>query len=450
MMFRSSRPFAPLFITLLGYGLVAAACSSNSSDDTSLVGAGGSGAKGGSGGTSGSSAKGGTGGSATGGTAATVSSGGSSNGTSTGGSSNATSTGGSSNATGTGGSSNATGSGGSGAYPADACMGIVKDSAAGQGGDGTDSCAGVSNEAEPVPIDLFIMMDRSVSMGNLIPGTSMTRWEALQGAVRQFAENTNGDDIRAGIGFFGITGGNDDVIDCNVANYSKAVVDIGDLATVGPDLVAAMTDMAPGGLTPAGPALTGALEYAAAWAKDHVGRATAVVLVSDGYPTQCQPQSITDLAMLAKTAHLNAPYVRTYAIGLGGDVNLDAIALAGGTHAAFKVDEGDIGASFVNALHNVANTKIACEYALPPPSDGSQALDTSEVSVTYTTAGDASTEEIPSISSINSCANSPNGGWYYDNPVDPTSIEVCPCTCTRFEAGRVDIRVGCKPIVGPR
>ena len=249
-------------------------------------------------------------------------------------------------------------------------------------------------------------------------------------------------DFKAGTG--------DDDIDCNTANYSKAAVDIGDLATTGPELAAAMSDVLPGGLTPTGPALTGALDYASTWASDHVGRATAVVLVSDGYPTQCQTRSVTDLATIAKNAHLAKPYVRTYVIGLGGDVNLDAISVSGGTHQAFKVDEGDISASFVNALLNVANTKLACEYALPAPATGGQKLDLSEVSVTYTPAGDVATEEIPSISGSGSCANSPNGGWFYDDAANPTSIQVCPCTCSRFEAGRVDIRVGCKPIVGPR
>jgi hypothetical protein len=289
-------------------------------------------------------------------------------------------------------------------------------------------------------------------MKNTLPGSTTTRWEALQAAVEQFAQSGNGDDIRAGIGFFGITGGNDDEIDCDSDRYSTPAVEIGDLADVGDDLVAAMAEMRPGGLTPAGPALAGALEYAAAWAEDedNVGRATAVVLVSDGYPTQCQPQSVSELAAMAEMAHENAPFVRTFVIGLGGDFNLDSIALGGGTHEAYLVDENDFASSFAEALHNVSNTKIACEYALPPPPDGSQLLDLDKVQVTYTPSSDAMTEEIPWLNSINGCATSPNGGWYYDNPSDPTRILVCPCTCSRFDAGRVDVRVGCMPAVGPR
>jgi hypothetical protein len=441
MMTRPLRPLASFTATLLALGALIVACSSSNSDDGGLESAGGSGnassggsSSGGKGGSTGGSSSGGKGGSTGGSSASGGSGNASSGGSSSGGSSNASS----------GGSSNA-GSGGSGAYPTDACQGVSLD-AGGQGGDG--ACTGVSGEAEAVPVDLFIMMDRSVSMANTLPGTSTTRWEALQAAVEAFTSSEG--DIRAGIGFFGVTGGNDDEIDCDTDRYSTPAVAIGDLAEVGGDLVMAMADMRPGGLTPAGPALAGALEYASAWAEDNVGRATAVVLVSDGYPTQCQPQTVSGLAAMAEAAHENAPFVRTYVIGLGGDFNLDSIALAGGTHQAFLVDEGDFTSSFANALSNVANTKLACEYALPEPPDGSQTLDLTKVQVTYTTADDETTEEIPSLASVNGCGLSANGGWYYDDLENPTRILVCPCTCSRFEAGRVDVRLGCRPTIGPR
>ncbi|HSU39378.1 MAG TPA: hypothetical protein VLJ38_07415 [Polyangiaceae bacterium] len=429
-----TTPLASIAATLAVAGLLIGACSS-SAPDVGRSGTGGSGessARGGSGG---------TGGSAQGGTSGKGASGGTSN--ATGGSSNGTSTGGSA----TGGSANATSSGGSGAYPTNACEGLAMDNG-GQGGD--QACTGVASEAEPVAVDLFIMMDRSISMAQLVPGTDLTRWQALEQAVQDFATSTRGDDIRAGLGFFGLTGGSDDAIDCIQSRYSEPVVPIDTLDQSGPAIVSAMNDMAPGGLTPTGPALAGALDYAASWAKDHPGRATGVVLVSDGYPTQCAERSLSEIAAIAEQAHLNAPYVRTYVIGLDAEFNLDAIALSGGTHVAFKVDKGDISGSFSAALHNVANTKLACEYALPPPPAGNQKLDLTRVQVIYSTAGDASNEEIPALSGIDACANSPNGGWYYDNPSAPMSIMVCPCTCARFDAGRVDVRVGCRPAVGPR
>ena len=76
-------------------------------------------------------------------------------------------------------------------------------------------------------------------------------------------------------------------------------------------------------------------------------------------------------------------------------------------------------------------------------------IDFEEVQVTYT-AGDMSVEEVPRIYDLEACARNPNGGWYYDDPAAPTQIFVCPCTCARFEAGRVDVAVGCRPRVGIR
>lgn len=435
---------------LLGAGIALGAGCSSSRPDGSLASAGGNAAVGNG---SGGSAKGGGGGSANG--TSKGGSSGSANGTGVGGTTGTTggtgnaANGGTGNGVATGGTGNSTSSGGTGAYPTDACEGLPFDSA-GQAGGSDGSCIGVSNEAESVPIDLFIMMDRSVSMDELVPGGQMTRWQALHKAVETFVSSGADGDIRAGIGFFGVTGGNDPALDCDTSRYAKPKVEIGPLADVGPDLLAAMDDVAPGGLTPAGPALTGALDHASAWAKENPGRVTAVVLVSDGYPTQCDPLTPSGLASIAQQAHENAPFVRTYVIGLDAKYNLDAVALAGGTHAAFIVENGDFASSFASVLENVANTKLACEYALPPAPDPNQKLDYTKVQVTYTAAHEDAAEEIPSVPNVQGCGQSANGGWYYDNASNPTSIEVCPCTCARFEAGRVDVRVGCKPRVGVR
>jgi hypothetical protein len=71
------------------------------------------------------------------------------------------------------------------------------------------------------------------------------------------------------------------------------------------------------------------------------------------------------------------------------------------------------------------------------------------VQVVYTPpSGNA--EEVPSISSLGACAKNATGGWYYDDPNQPSKITVCPCTCARFGAGRVDVRLGCKPRLGLR
>jgi len=54
------------------------------------------------------------------------------------------------------------------------------------------------------------------------------------------------------------------------------------------------------------------------------------------------------------------------------------------------------------------------------------------------------------VTTLGDCAEAENGGWYYDNASAPTRIYVCPCTCARFGAGRVDVRLGCEPRLGLR
>jgi hypothetical protein len=259
-----------------------------------------------------------------------------------------------------------------------------------------------------------------------------------------------GSSIRAGIGFFGRSGARDDAIDCDAGAYADPTVEIGNLADVGSQLAAAIDATPPGGLTPTLPALQGALQHARQWATAHPGRATSVVLVTDGFPTQCQtPVSISDIAAVASSARNTAPYVRTFVIGLAAGFNLDSIALAGGTSHAYLVDEGDVSGSFAHTLSNISDSRIVCDYDIPPTPSSNLALDYDRVQLLYSPAS-GSTEQVPRLASSDACGRNPNGGWYYDDPNSPTRISVCPCTCARFAAGRVDLRVGCEPYIGLR
>lgn len=369
----------------------------------------------------------------------------------------ATGLGGSAGTTGSGGSGNtSSGISGSGSVPADACHGLPYTPPAGEAGAGGEggeasgpddsSCVGVSLEAERIPVDMYIMMDRSVSMAEEVPNTGgRYRWQLLTDAVREFVQKPEAAEIGMGIQFFGQSGIKDDALDCNVANYSTPKVEIGPAATTGPTIVAEMEELIPGGLTPTMPALQGAVDHAKAWATAHPGRATVVVLVTDGYPTQCQnPVSVSAIADVAEQAATSNPRVLTYVVGLAAGFNLDTIARSGGTRQALIVTEGNITESFVNTLLNISANPLACEYEIPQPPTGSGQLDPEKVSVIHRPAvGQA--EEIPKASSRAECATSKAGGWYYDNPANPTKIIACPCTCASLAAGSIDIRLGCKP-----
>ena len=387
---------------------------------------------------------GGTSGTARGGSTATggrTTSGGAAGSSATGGSAATAATGGSGATTGTGGGTAGTTASG------DACPGLPFEDA--DGGAGVAACRGVSYEAESVPVNLYLMMDRSISLSEVDSVTGTTRWQSLRVAIAAFIDESKDQNLRVGLGFFGRTGGNDDALDCDPSFYASPTVEIGELSEVGADVLDALNVIQPGGFTPTGPALAGALEHASEWAANAPGRATAVVLVTDGYPTQCDPRGISAIAKLAEEAHSHEPYVRTFVIGLAAEFNLDSIARAGGTHQAYRVDGADPVGSFRRALENVSNSKLACRYELPEPPGDTMKIDYEEVQVTYTTA-DKWIEEVPRISDVTACSRNPNGGWYYDDPASPTQILVCPCNCSRFDAGRVNVALGCKPSVGIR
>ena len=353
--------------------------------------------------------------------------------------------------------------------PSEACQGLPidpsADAQAGAGGAGgaggadmrgaeagdaaVEACNGVSVEAEAVPVDVFVIMDRSQSMSVAVKGSNGTRWDALHAAVQSFTQNPDAAGIRAGIGFFSLSGAADDGQDCNPNAYAEPSVPIGLVSDVGPDLVAAMDRVAPGGLTPTVPALQGAISYARDWAQANPGRATTVVLVTDGFPTQCD-NAPEQISQAARTGYVSPEHIRTFVIGVGdvAKFNLDNYARAGGTKSAYLTDAGDVTRTFVDALNNITNRALACEYQLPAPPDGMK-LDTTKVQVLYSPASGVP-EEVPSISSLAACAKNPNGGWYYDNADSPSKITVCPCTCARLQAGRVDVRLGCKPRLGLR
>jgi hypothetical protein len=343
-----------------------------------------------------------------------------------------------------GGAPNAAGAGGDAGASSDEEPG-----SAGASDQSAEACQGISLEAEAVPVDLFIMMDRSQSMGLLVEGSSMTRWQALRDAVQGFVEDPAAANVRMGLGFFSLTGTGHDDFDCNPDDYAKPSVPIGEVSEIGQDLVSAIEDIQPSGLTPTVPALQGAISYAQAWATEHPDRATLVVLVTDGYPTQCSsaPEAI---ALAAKNGYQSPQHIRTFVIGVGdvAKFNLDNYARSGGTGRAFLTDSGDITRTFVEALGNIRNRDLACQYQIPTPPEGMK-LDPAKVQVVYTPAT-GGPEEVPSVDGLGACANNVNGGWYYDYPASPSKITVCPCTCARLQAGKVDVRLGCKPRLGLR
>jgi hypothetical protein len=244
---------------------------------------------------------------------------------------------------------------------------------------------------------------------------------------------------------------------CDAKQYATPEVEIAELPGNAAAISGALVAKTPEGLTPTGPALRGAIDYAAEWQAAHPGHTVIVLLATDGLPTECPPIEIDQVANYATAgAGLNPP-IRTYVIGVFSPVDTDALAnlntlaaAGGGTNEAFIVDPSqDVTAQFLEALDDIRSMTLSCEYQIPPPAEGED-LNYFEVNMVFTDGGQSTT--LSYVDTPDNCDKT-DYGWYYDvseeqilNGTNPTKIIVCDETCDIFEAatsGKVDIQIGC-------
>lgn len=96
----------------------------------------------------------------------------------------------------------------------------------------------------------------------------------------------------------------------------------------------------------------------------------------------------------------------------------------------------------------IANSRVACDLAIPQPDSGT--IDPSSVNVRIDD-GTNPAVTIGRVADEASCAGA--AGWYYDMPTSPTSVILCPASCDAVQqAGaakppRVDVLFGCATVV---
>lgn len=349
------------------------------------------------------------------------------------------------------------------------------------GGDG--SCAASQQKAQQIPLDMFVMLDKSGSMKESV-GTS-DRWTAVTSALGAFLKQPNTAGISVGIqyfgqpkagakmcpstcvkdadcgdptcglctviipGLFGVCGGAITVggDSCDANDYAKPAVEISALPAAADMLINSMKAQAPEGGTPTSAALAGAVQHAKEWAKNHPSHVTIAVFATDGDPGECDT-SITGISKIASDAFVGTPKVPTYVIGVGKLVsNLNAIAAAGGTGAAFLVEDANANTKFLEAMNAIRGSALACSYLIPTPTMGTPDFDA--VNVQYTAGGGTQKSIFPKVADKSKCVAGTDA-WYYDNNTDPKQINLCDDTCNKLSKdtkGQVDILLGCKTVV---
>ena len=199
------------------------------------------------------------------------------------------------------------------------------------------------------------------------------------------------------------------------------------------------------GSTPTSAALDGATKWAAKYVFNHDHAEQAIVLlVTDGEPTTCDtdPTNINEIAAKA----LSGAGVLTFAVGLAGSnqATMNAIAQAGGTGQAFMIANGMAAQDLLGALKQIQASAVACSFAMPLPPDPEDEIDLEKVDVHYTPSGGGVKSKFPQVASASACGAA--GGFFYDNPGKPTTINLCPASCAKVQTdsgAKVDVFLGC-------
>jgi hypothetical protein len=322
------------------------------------------------------------------------------------------------------------GGGGSIDFGTDAGGGLEEDAA----------CASTSVEADLIPLDMLILLDRSGSMYG-------DNWNGATGAISQFVVDPASAGIHAGIVYFPIDNPSDGKM-CNHEHYDMPVIPIAELPLNGTKIVQSISAESPnGGGTPMYGALRGALAYATAYQDSHPAHEMVVVLASDGDPNSCSQMEdqIGTIAELAEKAY-DYNGVETYVIAISGSTlaNLNQIAAKGGTGLAYDVTV-DIGL-FSQKMSEIRAAALSCEFVIPAAPKG-ETLEHDKVAVKYA-SGNQMQKEIPRVLGAQACGA--QGGWYYDDLVMPSKIVLCPASCDAVKAdpdAKISVYFGCTPTI---
>lgn len=208
----------------------------------------------------------------------------------------------------------------------------------------------------------------------------------------------------------------------------------------------------PAGGTPTLPAIQGAIAYAQQVAQAHPLDKAVVVLATDGDPgfgingqftPGCTDNDIPHVAAVAQAALGGTPPISTYVIGVGPDLqNLDAIAMAGGTKKAIIVPVSNptqTQDAFRAALDTIRTASVPCVLSIPQPPNG-QKINPSAVNVVLVAGGGQ--QQVLMYSP--GCSDA--GGWHYDDPNNPTQVQLCTTACAKAQgdaSGQVTLAFGC-------
>lgn len=356
------------------------------------------------------------------------------------------------------------GSAGSGGAGAGGAGGVAVDAGDGSAPD-SGPCVPVTVPLTSAPLDMFVMLDQSGSMDDGL------KWDTAVAGLTAFVQDPQSTGIGIGIQYFALPPssavtcpttcttsadsadcaacggicmgttclGGSNIDSCDAVDYAKAEVPIAPLPGNAQSIIDSLGKHSPTTGTPTSAALQGAITYAQQWEAALPTHRTVVAFVTDGDPQECDT-SVANIAAIAAQGLAAKPGIATFVVGLPGatKANLDAWASAGGTKASYPANDGP---SFVQAMNSIRAAAKPCGFAIPTLGG---VFDPNKVNVELTPSG-APAKALPSVSSGTACAGD---GWFYDAPMNPTAVVLCPLSCQAYKVdpgAKLAMKLGCVP-----
>ncbi|MCA9625920.1 MAG: VWA domain-containing protein, partial [Myxococcales bacterium] len=233
------------------------------------------------------------------------------------------------------------------------------------GGDGEiitdfEPCAETSQEASLVPVNMYILVDKSGSMAD------MGKWDATVSAFSAFFQQASSSSLEVALRFWPEGACDDMACDVDACATPGVALDALSNAAHRQALVDAFNATMPEGGTPMSAALEGGVQWARA-RQMAVGNSeqVVVVLVTDGEPNGCN-EDIGFISGVAADA-FSQDGIPTFAVGIEGSLEADmnAIAMAGGTDSGFFIGAANAEAELLAALQEIAGRSVDCSFPVP-------------------------------------------------------------------------------------
>ncbi len=290
-----------------------------------------------------------------------------------------------------------------------------------------ETCVEEHVRAEPSPVDMYIIIDRSGSMD------TSSKWKNARKALNAFFVDPAMSGMGVALSYF-----ESERVGCGP--LSTPDVARGILPGHANTLTSVLNSWGTLGGTAVEEAIRGIVTYTKSAAAKYSNRLQVGILITDGEPTECNTRLSTLASLFA--SHYQSTGIASYVVGMTG-ADMSALGtLAAGAAPSPLNRTHDVGTGngnvLVNVLKEIQKATVACSFQLPQ----AEGVDYTGSKVLYTSGGGAQ-KTLPQRSKT-TCGSSE--GWYYDNPVTPTRFLLCPTSCDQMKAdanAKVDIEIAC-------